>query len=92
MPGRDVEGLPSFPQPPPGTPRMEHLPTVEASIRYWEAVRDRAIRARDHARELTAMGLRRSYEAALAALTKAKAQPPESGDQPNQRKRPPRLS
>ena len=71
MPGRDVEGLPPFPQPPPGTSRIEHLPTVEASIRYWESARDRAITARDHARERTAMGLRRSYEAVLAELNEA---------------------
>ena len=92
MPGRDVEGLPPFPQPPPGTPRMEHRPTVDASIRYWEAVRDRAITARDHARERTAMSLRRSYEAVLLALTNANPQPPASRDQPNQRNRPRRLN
>jgi hypothetical protein len=66
---------------------MEHLPTVEASIRYWEAMRVLAISKRDHARERTAMGLRRSYEAARAALTK----PPGSDDQPQKRRRRPRL-
>jgi hypothetical protein len=86
MPGRELEGLPPFPQPPPGIPRMEHLPTVEASIRYWEAVRDRAISAR----ERTAMGLRRSYEAVLAALSKAK--PPAAGGDPKPAKRRPRSS
>jgi hypothetical protein len=90
MPGRDVEELPDFPLPPAGTLRMQHVPTVEASILYWEAIRERAIRVRDHARERTAMGLRRSYEAALKALTTAKS--PLSHDQPNQTKRPRRLS
>jgi hypothetical protein len=73
MPTReDSDGLPPYPQPPPGIPRMQHLPTVQASIRYWEAVRARATRSRDHALEWTAKGLQRSYEAALAALRKAK--------------------
>jgi hypothetical protein len=76
MPTReDSEGLPPYPQPPPGIPRMQHLQTVKASIRYWEAVRVRAIRSRDNALEWTAEGLQSSYEAALAAL--AKAMPPD---------------
>ena len=39
------ERLPQFPKSPDGIARLEHLPTVDASIRYWEAVRLHAIRA-----------------------------------------------
>ena len=63
--------LPEFPSSPVGIARMEHLPTVEASIRYWEAVRLHAIRVRELALELTAIGLRSSYEQALKELTNA---------------------
>jgi hypothetical protein len=59
-----VESRPPYPQPPPGHARLDHLPTVEASIRYWEAVRVRAIRSHNHALERTALGLRLSYETA----------------------------
>jgi len=50
---------------------MEHLPTVEASIRYWEAVRVQALEARQPALEWTAMALRDSYEQARRELTNA---------------------
>jgi hypothetical protein len=69
-----VESLP-FPQPPPGLARLDHLPTVEAGIRYWEAVRVRAMRSHDHDLEWTALGLRLSYEAARQALLKASPTP-----------------
>jgi hypothetical protein len=65
------ERLPQFPSSPDGIARMEHLPTVESSIRYWEAVRVHAIEARQPALELTAMALRDSYEQARQELTKA---------------------
>ena len=65
------ERLPQFPSSPEGIARMEHLPTVEASIRYWEAVRVHAIRAGQPALELTAMGLRCSYEKVRQELTNA---------------------
>jgi hypothetical protein len=65
------ERLPEFPTPPEGIARLEHLPTVEASIRYWEAVRVQAIRAGQLALELTAMGLRSSYEAVHQELANA---------------------
>jgi hypothetical protein len=65
------ERLPQFPSSPEGIARMEHLPTVEASIRYWEAVRVYAIETRQPALELTAIGLRSSYERALQELTNA---------------------
>ena len=63
------EHLPQFPAPPDGIARMEHLPTVEASIRYWDAVRLHAIRVHEPALELTAMALRDSYEQARRELT-----------------------
>jgi hypothetical protein len=63
------ERLPQFPSAPDGIARMEHLPTVEASIRYWDAVRVHAIEARQPALELTAMALRDSYEQARQELT-----------------------
>jgi hypothetical protein len=63
MPARDVEGLPLYPHAPPGKSRLDHRPTIEASIRYWEAVRARAKRAHNAPLERTAAGLRRSYEA-----------------------------
>ena len=65
------EQLPQFPSAPDGIARMEHLPTVEASICYWEAVRVHAIRAGQPDLELTAMALRCSYEQARQELTKA---------------------
>ena len=58
---------------------MEHLPTIEAGIRYWEAVRVQAIRSRDQALEWTALGLRRSYEAARIELTEAKRRLAQTG-------------
>ena len=91
MPGRELEGLFPFPQPPPGTPRLEDIRTVEASIRYWEAVRNRAIRRgtmHGNARHGSAAFLR----GCLAALTKANPRLPASGDQASQRKPPPRSS
>jgi hypothetical protein len=63
--------LPQFPQTPAGLTRMEHLPTVEACIRYWEAVRAHAIQTREAALEWTARGLRASFEQARQELTKA---------------------
>jgi hypothetical protein len=65
------ERLPHFPSAPDGLARMEHLPTVEASIRYWEAVRVHALETRQPALEWTAMALQDSYEQARQELTKA---------------------
>jgi hypothetical protein len=76
------EGQPQFPSSPDGISRMEHLPTVEASIRYWEAVRVHAIEASQPALELTAMALRDSYEQARRELTNA--------EQSQNKKAPPR--
>ena len=50
---------------------MDHLPTVEACIRYWEAIRVYAIRARNPAMEWTARSLRSSYEQAREQLKQA---------------------
>jgi hypothetical protein len=66
-----TEHPPQFPSSPDGIARMEHLPTVEASIRYWEAVRINAMRAGEPALEWTAMGLRCSYEQVRQELTNA---------------------
>ena len=76
------ERLPQFPSSPDGIARMEHLPTVEASIRYWEAVRLHAIEARQPAPEWNAMALRDSYEQARRELTNA--------EHPQKKKAPPR--
>ena len=65
------ERLPEFPSSPDGIARMEHLPTVESSIRYWEAVRAQAIEAGQPALELTATALLDSYERARQELTNA---------------------
>jgi hypothetical protein len=71
MPAKDVEGRPHYPHPPPGISRMSHLPTVESSIRYWDAIRVEAIKANDFDRARTATALRLSYEAARRELTKS---------------------
>ncbi len=70
--------LPQFPAPPDGVARMEHLPTVEASIRYWEAVRVHASRTRQPQLEWTAMALRDSYMQVREALTNAEQSQQES--------------
>jgi hypothetical protein len=77
MPTAGVGGHPLYPEPPPGIDRLHHLPTVEASIGYWEAVRLRAIRSRNPELERTAMGLRLSYEAARNRLCQALPPPPQ---------------
>jgi hypothetical protein len=66
-----VESHPAYAQPPPGYARLDHLPTVEAGIHYWEAVRDGAIQSCNPDLERTAEGLRLSYEAARQALMTA---------------------
>ena len=71
------KGLPRFPSTPDGVCRKLHLPTVEACILYWEAVRVDAIRTGEPFRELTAMALRSSYEQARQELIdKASSQEP----------------
>jgi hypothetical protein len=47
------------------------LPTLEASLRYWEAVRSRAVADDDHDVERTAAGLWLSYEVARRELIAA---------------------
>jgi hypothetical protein len=68
-------GLPEFPEAPEGLVRMEHPATVEACIRYWEAVRVQASRTSDPALERTARALRLSFEEARQGLKKEE-QPP----------------
>ena len=69
--------LPRFPSTPEGVVRTQHLPTVEACILYWEAVRVDAIQTGEPFRELTAMALRSSYEQArLELIDKASSQEP----------------
>jgi len=65
----DTGSLPPFPPSPSDVPRRQHLPTVEASIHYWEAVRVRALRTGDHDLAETATGLKLSYEDARRELT-----------------------
>ena len=69
MEDKGNERQPQFPLSPEGIARLEHLPTVEASIRYWEAVRLLAISASQPALEWIAMGLRESYQQARQELT-----------------------
>ena len=68
MQNRELNSLPPFPATPRGVPRLGHLPTVEASLRYWEAVHSRAVADDDHDVERTAAGLWLSYEAARREL------------------------
>ena len=71
MQNRDLDSLPPFPETPQGVPRLGHLPTVEASLRYWEAVHSRAVADDDQDVERTAAGLWLSYEAARRELIEA---------------------
>ena len=71
MEDKGNERQPQFPSSPVGIARLEHLPTVEASIRYWEAIRELAISARQPALEWIAMGLRESYQQVRQKLTNA---------------------
>jgi hypothetical protein len=72
MPSKEHGSLPHYPNsPPPGVSRLDHLPTVEASIRYWEAIEARARRCNDFAMLRTAAGLKSSYEAARVQLQRA---------------------
>ena len=71
MQNQDPNSLPPFPVTPRGVPRLGHLPTVEASLRYWEAVHSRAVADDDPDLERTAAGLWLSYEAARRELIEA---------------------
>jgi hypothetical protein len=71
MPNRELDSLPPFPGTPPGVPRLKHLPTVEASLRYWEDVHSRAVADDDPDVARTAAGLWLSYEAARQELIEA---------------------
>jgi hypothetical protein len=70
----DTDGhdpLPPFPASPPGVNRLKDLPTVEACIRYWEAIGRQAWETGDDSLLETAKGLKESYEEARAELSKA---------------------
>ena len=71
MQNRNLDSLLPFPETPRGVPRLGHLPTVEASLRYWEAVHSRAVADDDPDVERTAAGLWLSYEAARRELIEA---------------------
>jgi hypothetical protein len=47
------------------------LPTIEASLRYWQSVRSRAVADHDPDLARTATGLWLSYQAARRELTEA---------------------
>ena len=71
MQDRELNGLPPFPVAPRGVPRWGHLPTIEASLRYWQTVRSRAVADHDPDLARTAAGLWHSYEAARRELIEA---------------------
>ena len=71
MQNRELNSLPPFPATPRGVPRLKHLPTIEASLRYWQSVRSRAVADDDHDLARTATGLWLSYEAARRELIEA---------------------
>ena len=67
--GSDI--VPPFPPSPDGVARLTDLPTVEACIRYWDAISRRAWEIGDDSLLETASGLRESFEAVRAELSKA---------------------
>ena len=71
MQNRDLNSLPPFPVAPRGVARWGHLPTIEASLHYWQSVRSRAVTAHNPDVARTATGLWLSYEAARRALIEA---------------------
>jgi hypothetical protein len=71
MQDHNLNGLPPYPSPPLGVLRSQHMPTIEASISYWESVRARALAEGDHNLVRTATGLRLSHEAARQERLKA---------------------
>jgi hypothetical protein len=70
--------LPPFPPAPAGVDRMEHLPTVEARIRYWNAVRLHAIRTSNREVARTALSLQTVYEEARQARQPVERSPPQN--------------
>ena len=71
MQNQGLNSLPPFPATPRGVPRLKHLPTIEASLRYWQSVRSRAVADDDPDVARTAAGLWLSYEAARQELIEA---------------------
>lgn len=71
----DDVSRPPFPVPPDGIARVDHLPTVEAGIAYWDAVRHKAVQASDPRLTQTALSLRAVYQDARDELKRAETQP-----------------
>ena len=78
MENEGSEPIPPFPPSPDGVARLKDLPTVEACIRYWDAISRRAWEMGDDSLLETASGLKGSFEELRAELSKA--------EQPKERK------
>jgi hypothetical protein len=63
--------VPPFPPSPDGVARLKDLATVEACIRYWDAISHRAWEIGDDSLLETASGLKESFEELKAELSKA---------------------
>jgi hypothetical protein len=64
MQNRDLNSLPPFPSAPCGVPRWGHLPTIEASLRYWQS--ESFGTARDVTAERATEGLPKESRRAIA--------------------------
>jgi len=71
MSSHDPGAYPQYPNPPPGASRLEHIPTVEACIRYWASVEEAAAKMKSKALLRTAGGLKKSFESIRDELAKA---------------------
>ena len=78
MENEGTDTVPPFPPSPEGVARLKDLPTVEACIRYWDAISRHAWEIGDDSLLETASGLKESFEEAKAELSKA--------EQPKERK------
>ncbi len=78
MENEGSDNVPPFPASPEGVARLKDLPTIEACIRYWDAISQRAWEIGDDSLLETASGLKESFEEAKAVLSKA--------EQPKERK------
>jgi hypothetical protein len=83
------EVLPPFPPSPDGVDRLQHLPTVEAAIVYWEAVSRYAWDVGDDSLLETANGLKKSYEDARTELSKVEQPQPRKPARRSRKARPP---
>ena len=78
MANEGSDTVPPFPPSPEGVARLKDLPTVEACIRYWDAISHRAWEMADDSLLETASGLKESFEDVKTELSKA--------EQPKERK------